>query len=108
MVSDSRYIEKNIPKTKESFTFKFDNTKDIFNNENSVISSGSFTIDGAEIETKIFISDFGGSKTKITVGKGIGPIKIEFSNSEIWEMKEIKIEKIASISDYRYMNNYCN
>ncbi|GAA3511783.1 hypothetical protein GCM10022393_26860 [Aquimarina addita] len=108
MVSDSRYIEKNIPTTRESFAFKFDNTKDILNNENSVISSGSIIIGEAEIETKIFISDYGGSKTKITVGKGIGPIKIELSNSEIWEMKGIKIEKMAPKSEYRYMNNYCN
>jgi len=108
MISDSRYIEKNIPKTKEAFTFKFDNIKGVINNQNSVTSTGFFIVEGTEIETKIFISDIGGSKTKITVGKGIGPIRIEFSDSEIWEMKGIKIEKTAPISDYRYMNNYCN
>ncbi len=92
---------------KESFTLKFGNTKDIITTENSVVNMSSIIVKGVEVKTKIFVSELGGIKTVLTIGQGIGPIKIEFYNGEIWERKEIKIDKIVPVKNYKHLSIDC-
>ncbi|WP_299256742.1 hypothetical protein [uncultured Aquimarina sp.] len=92
----------------ESFTLKLGKTKDIITSETSVVNMSSIIVKGVEVKTKIFVSELGGIKTVLTIGQGIGPIKIEFYNGEIWERKEIKTDKIAPVKNYNYASIDCS
>ncbi len=92
----------------ESFTLKFGNTKDVITTDTSDITMSTIIVKGVEVKTKIFVSELGGIKTVLTIGQGIGPIKIEFYNGETWERKEIKIDKIAPAINYDYFSIECN
>ena len=104
ILSESRYIEKNKPETIENYTFVIKGKKTMINSIFSSVLYDSITINGATHITKKIIRESDG--VTVVVGELIGIISFNLGN-EIWELVDLKVEKLAPIFDYRYMNNYC-
>jgi len=105
-INDLRYIEKQEQKITEAVTIVFDGVKIIYNSIHSSINIKNEIINEIEIETKTFINS--DSNSEIKLGKGVGLISIKISKNEIWKRKNITIEPISKIGDYRFMYNFCN
>jgi len=107
MFTNAWYIEKADAEFNESVSVIINGISSSFSEKD--MTSGTELISSTTILTRIYeSSSILNGAYSITFAKGIGPIRIKFTNGDIWEIDSPQIKETSPISTYRYETIFCD